>query len=637
MRTIIAKCKLQNANCKLQSDIVQFAICNLRFAFCISLLALGIGSLKAAAPVENKPRETNVQEVVFLAEARPLLIRLDVRLDGKPVRAAWDDFINYLFAYLDVNGDGVLDRDEVERVPSAAQVRSGGLAIRGGGRRRPARSTGGPTLDTLDTDRDGKVTRAELAAYYRKNGLAPFQVRTASAQGNPLGGLALLGGGRATPTVEAVSKAAFTLLDTNKDGKLTKEELAAAPSVLMRLDEDEDEMITAAEIAPNAGPSLTDLFAGRGRRGMGMGMGGPNRGGAIDRNSRLIPVTKPGEAPEALVAALQERYGARAKKRPDNKLDSKALGLDAATFRRLDTDGDGLLDSKELAAFVNRPPDLELVVRLGGAGAKLEVVAAGKDDPLSGKVTRRDGLVLLDLGATRAELRGAEGEEGTEPFAGLIRQQMLAQFRQADKDNNGFLDRKEAESSRQFRGQFKAMDRDSDGKLTEKEVTAYFDRAREIQAKARAACASLVLSDESRGLFDLLDTDRDGRLSVRELRGAAGLLKQFDRTGKGHLTRADIPRSYRLTLRRGLADTGPLGGAAAFLALYGAADNGDQGRRLTKGPLWFRKMDRNRDGDVSRKEFLFSAELFRKIDSDGDGLISREEAERYDARVRQQK
>ena len=39
-------------------------------------------------------------------------------------------------------------------------------------------------------------------------------------------------------------------------------------------------------------------------------------------------------------------------------------------------------------------------------------------------------------------------------------------------------------------------------------------------------------------------------------------------------------------------------------------------------------MDRNRDGDVSRKEFLFGEELFRLIDTDGDGLISVEEAEK---------
>ena len=52
------------------------------------------------------------------------------------------------------------------------------------------------------------------------------------------------------------------------------------------------------------------------------------------------------------------------------------------------------------------------------------------------------------------------------------------------------------------------------------------------------------------------------------------------------------------------------------------------------GPLWFRKMDRNRDGDVSRKEFLGSEAEFRKIDANGDGLISADEANRYDAAVR---
>jgi hypothetical protein len=56
--------------------------------------------------------------------------------------------------------------------------------------------------------------------------------------------------------------------------------------------------------------------------------------------------------------------------------------------------------------------------------------------------------------------------------------------------------------------------------------------------------------------------------------------------------------------------------------------------RPARGPLWFRKMDRNGDGDVSPREFLGSRDDFRRIDTDGDGLISAEEAERYDAAVR---
>jgi hypothetical protein len=41
-------------------------------------------------------------------------------------------------------------------------------------------------------------------------------------------------------------------------------------------------------------------------------------------------------------------------------------------------------------------------------------------------------------------------------------------------------------------------------------------------------------------------------------------------------------------------------------------------------------MDRNRDGDLSRREWLGTEEEFKKIDTDGDGLISAEEAEAYD-------
>jgi hypothetical protein len=48
-------------------------------------------------------------------------------------------------------------------------------------------------------------------------------------------------------------------------------------------------------------------------------------------------------------------------------------------------------------------------------------------------------------------------------------------------------------------------------------------------------------------------------------------------------------------------------------------------------------MDRNGDGDVSRREFLGTDEQFREIDTDGDGLISVEEAEAYDKKRRERR
>lgn len=45
-----------------------------------------------------------------------------------------------------------------------------------------------------------------------------------------------------------------------------------------------------------------------------------------------------------------------------------------------------------------------------------------------------------------------------------------------------------------------------------------------------------------------------------------------------------------------------------------------------EGPEWFRRMDRNQDGDINRREFIGTAAMFAESDLDGDGLISASEA-----------
>ena len=44
------------------------------------------------------------------------------------------------------------------------------------------------------------------------------------------------------------------------------------------------------------------------------------------------------------------------------------------------------------------------------------------------------------------------------------------------------------------------------------------------------------------------------------------------------------------------------------------------------GPVWFQKMDRNHDGDVSRREFLGPRDQFDRLDRDDDGLIDAAES-----------
>src|SRR5262249_34696995 len=99
---------------------------HLGFRLCLCVAALVLFSMPTQAADKTKQAD-DAQDFVFLAEARPVLVRLHVRVDGKPLRATWDEFMKYLFNYLDTNRDGVLSKEEAERAPSPQQILTGGL------------------------------------------------------------------------------------------------------------------------------------------------------------------------------------------------------------------------------------------------------------------------------------------------------------------------------------------------------------------------------------------------------------------------------------------------------------------------------------------------------------------------------
>jgi Ca2+-binding EF-hand superfamily protein len=578
------------------------------FTLGAALAALVCTAVLAGDPPkkDDKAADRDTQDFVYFDAGRPILVRMHLYVDGKPFLEAWDDYIDYTFKYFDDNNDGVLDKKEAERVILPQTLFNSGFLI---GRNVQ-------TNDGLDADRDGKVTRDELAAFYRKNGGAPFQVMMGPANPNngriavAPGGFGMAGG----YSTEALNEALFKALDTDGDGKLSKEELEAAPNLIAKLDGNDDEMISRDELIPTAPNPY-----GRVAVAAPPGMQAPP-----DGNSPFLALLA-GESTKPLVQQLQTRYGKGGK-----KLTKKDLGLDDAAFKALDADGDGELDAEELAHFAAKPPDLELTLRLGKMDPKLRRVEIVKQDgALGDRVKAKDGTVTLDLGVTRVELSVGAGEARNAGFnqAQLIRQQYLSQFKAADTDNNGYLDEKEAKANPLFAGTFKLMDRDGDGMLYEKEVIAYLDKIEDLQTRALESCAALNVSDQGKGLFDLLDANRDGQLGLRELRQAAKLLESLDLDKDGFISRAEIPKSFQLAVSRG-----PAGGINGPFRIATPAVLPGQPRQVpARGPVWFQKMDKNHDGDVSPREFLGTEEEFKKIDKDGDGLISPEEADEYDA------
>ena len=168
---------------------------------------------------------------------------------------------------------------------------------------------------------------------------------------------------------------------------------------------------------------------------------------------------------------------------------------------------------------------------------------------------------------------------------------------------------------------FADADSDADEQVTRKELFGLADREYAVVSGR----LEFTVEQSGRTLFSMLDTNSDLRLTRREFLAAADALRQVDEDRNNVISDTELGIEYQLTVSLGRTELS----RRTMNSMNQMESTGDalipEASELS-GPDWFRAMDRNKDGDVSIREFPGQIDVFRRLDQNADGLLNAQEA-----------
>lgn len=375
-------------------------------------------------------------------------------------------------------------------------------------------------------------------------------------------------------------------LDRDGDHALSANEITGGLDALIRLDLDDDETISAAELAPLFDPSVNARM--------------PNRPQVVLEAWPFLLVTDEGEgSPAGAARSLLRQYdkggdGASGDRKADGRLSRDEIPAVFSRMSGADRDGDGQLNEAELTQFIAAP---------------LKPLVIGVQMPQRG-AARVDHPELPDRSI---EFKAFKWSSDVQDTVALNR----IRFLRSDADKNKYIDATEFGGLEVRDAPFEVVDLNGDGMLMIEELVSFTD-----QRATLSRCRVIMrVESEQRSLFEILDADADRRLTRSEFLGGLERLREYDADRDTLFELSDLTTRYRVVIE--MARTELFAGAT--LMQPSAEANSPRLQSSETGPVWFTRMDANRDGVVSQREFLGPLEDFAAFDGNRDGLLQVDE------------
>lgn len=529
---------------------------------------------------ERPPFATTARLLVLTPEW-PLIIDLAVTVDGQPLQDKFNESIAFVRAYADQNGDGNTTWKEMTTHVGIVYGQLGSPPINTQRQRQDL-------IRAYDINRNEMADADEIPGFLSQD---PRNSRLLKLDAEVVDFNDVT---RKTPLWEQC--------DLDHDGQLSSEEQSLARASLERLDRNSDQGLTRDELA-----AVTVS--------------------APDRRSR-------GEIPVAflldqrtdltsLLFDLETRYAFGSQIALNDLADERSRRF----FRQLDSNQNGWFDSSEVPSLLQIQPDTRLIVEFDSGsedGPSDSVRLSGYADP-SDDPTADDELSLTLWAANRLSIKrsGAVSVMTAvgRPNASRPGSQSIVRdeaWQRIDRDGDGFLDRMEfddANGREQLRAPFEVIDLSGDQQIAKEEVLEVL-RQREQASLERLNVAVRLPVDP---LFAFINQNGDDQLAARELANIRDALLTLDQDQNGLLSIHELPFTLEIELRLG-------SGEDFSTELLSDRVASAQGSSAESGPSWYRAMDLNRDGDLSRREFLGTSDQFDQLDRDQDGFVSAAEA-----------